>query len=182
MMTIIILLCVFSCSEIKKKECRINFEKSHKINSENIITDLTYSATKKTLVLSVLNLKKETIRFILPKVVFGIPKKTANKKDDNNNIVVKRFIPNVFIIKSISYIGTDSNKKLVDVDSTMQRDEKRLIISLGSKEKFTKELFFDCEKSDKGNYNIYFLEDNDIINLKVIDIQFPKDAILQIIK
>lgn len=103
-----------------------------------------------------------------------------NNKASNDNIVIKPYISYVYINKSISYIRNNSNTKVISTDFTMQRNEKYLPVKIGFKEKFIKELYIDCKKSDIGNYMIYFLTKNDPKNDKVIQIQYPQNAILRI--
>lgn len=174
-----ITLGMYSCSDVHKNECKlISLEKKYNKNQENPIIDLSYNINKKTIELSVLNLRKDSVVFTLPKLNFVLME--PNNKASNDNIVIKPYISYVYINKSISYIRNNSNTKVISTDFTMQRNEKYLPVKIGFKEKFIKELYIDCKKSDIGNYMIYFLTKNDPKNDKVIQIQYPQNAILRI--
>lgn len=177
---------IYSCSNINKNDnkCKvIKLEKKYNRNQENLIIDLNYNTNKKTIDLSILNLGKDSIVFTLPKLNFVLIENNNNNNNNNINkddIVIKPYIPYVHISKSISYIKKDSNIKNISVDFTMQRNEESLPIKIGFKEKFIKELYIDCKKSDIGDYMIYFLAKNNSNNDRTIQIQYPQGSILKI--
>lgn len=176
---IITILCIYSCSNINKNECKtIELEKKQSKNQENLIIDLNYNVNKKTMELSVLNLRKDSILFKLPKMNFVLIEN--NNKINKDDVVIKAYIPYVYINESISYIKKDSIIKIITKDYSMQRNEESLPIKIGYKEEFIKELSIDCKKSDIGNYMIYFLVKNNSENDKTIKIKYPQGAILKI--
>ncbi|MGC5744483.1 hypothetical protein [Chryseobacterium sp. NFX27] len=183
-MIIIILittLLLFSCSEKPKQkyeQCDI-FLKNFEINeNNNLKINNNYNENK--LKFSLYNISSDTVKFIPPKIVFGI---IEDKTNSENDIVVKPYIPQISIKKVIFYIKDELNNiKLISIDSSIQRDEDWKVVSLPPKEKFVKELFLDCKISDAGTYKVYYLEDSRLKNKTTQKIKYPTDIILQIKK
>ncbi|UKB84342.1 hypothetical protein LF887_01420 [Chryseobacterium sp. MEBOG06] len=178
---ILLIIALGICSCTNKNECKaITLEKKYIGNQEDLIIDLNYSTDKKAINLSILNVGKDSIVFTLPKLNFVLIEN--NNKINKDDDVIKPYTPYVHISKSISYIKKGSNIKNISTDFTMQRNEESIPIKIGFKEKFIKELYIDCKKSDIGDYMIYFLAKNNSNNDKLIQIQYPREVILKIKK
>lgn len=176
---VIMTLGINSCSNMNKNECKvITLEKKYNRKQENLIIDLNYNTDKKVIDLSILNVGKDSIVFTLPKLNLVLIEN--NNKINKDDDAIKPYTPYVHISKSISYIKKGSNIKNISTDFTMQRNEESFPIKIGFKEKFIKELYIDCKKSDIGDYMIYFLAKNNSNNDKVIQIQYPQGVILKI--
>jgi hypothetical protein len=189
MITSKLLNLIKSSEEYKKAFPQADWEiiyskKAQDIEWKNIRVSLDYNKERKMLKLSVLNLRKDSLHFLWPKVMFGIPMKDKLNVDKDEDIIIKTHKPGVYINKSISYI----NNRIISIDSTMQRNENISIVNLGPKGEFVKELYLDCEKSDEENYKIYFLEkyialeDDNVKNKNLIPIKYPSNIDLQVIK
>ncbi len=149
-------------------------------NQQIVKVDLNYITDLNVLQLSIVNLKRDTVRFSMPKILFQMEQKKVSKID--KDIIVKSYIPQVFIEKTVSYLYNGFIRKKISSDSTMQREERELTINLPPKERFVKEIFLNCGKSDAGNFLVSFLtkENGDIKN--TIKIKYPVDDILKIDK
>ena len=183
----IILMCavliVSSCSNANQQNCKIVYiDHSQNDDQENLDIDLRYLENKRILELSVLNLGQKVLYFSIPTVMFS-PIKDINENDGNEDVVTKRYIPFVYVSKSICYLQKDNqgSKKIISIDSTMQRNELKEMVRIEHGEKFTKEFYLDCDNSDKGEYEIYFLEKSEKDDA-TIKIRYPEGCVLKVEK
>lgn len=161
----------------------IYFKDFQEKEKSKTIVNLEYRNDKRTLELSVVNLEKDTLVFTLPKLAFSSVKEGKESAVKENNITEKPYINYLFINKTICYIQRESSeqKKIISIDSTMQRHEVGFTIKLGYRDKFVKKLYLDCEKSDRGSYEIQFFEkpmDSSILP----KVHYPRNTILKIEK
>lgn len=174
---LIVIFLILSCSKAQKNHCKqIELKKNFKNYEKDLMVDLKYIENEKILQLSILNKKNDTIIFPLPKLFFYFKKNNTVVKD--SNIVIKEYIPSVFFSKSISYIEKSPVRRIISIDSTMQRNEDKFLVKIGPREKFAKEFYIDCIQSDKGNYMLYFLSKANQKNYKINQINYPQNAML----
>ncbi|HCA07388.1 hypothetical protein [Chryseobacterium sp.] len=175
---LIVIFLILSCSKGQNENyCKqIELQKNFKNYEKDLTVDLKYFENEKILQLSILNKKHDTIIFPLPKLFFNLRKSNTVVRD--SNIVIKEYIPSVFFSKSVSYIEKLSVRRIISIDSTMQRNEDKLLVKIGPREKFAKEFYMDCRQSDKGNYMLYFLSKANQKKYKINQINYPQNAML----
>lgn len=177
---LIITICLISCeNKTIRKDCIINFEiPEDVINSERIATNLKFD--KNILSISVSNLRKDTLHFAAPYLVFV---KEAIQHDTEESDVVKPFIPNVVTNRVITYRVTKDNKKeTIRIDSSKTRDLEQYEAKLAPKEKLITEYVLNCKESDSERYKVYFFESNKFESDKYMKIKYPENAYLEIKK
>lgn len=181
----IVILTLISCSKTPIKHnkiCCITFTNQKFENEDqNLKTALVFDSKNNKLIFSLCNLYPKDIYFTPPKIIFM--SMDYNNENFDKSIVVKPYINQIIADKILISITNDSKKKnIIEIDSSMQRNDLPIIIKLKSKEIYTKEFELNCKKSDSGSYKISFLNRTIDYDRKVIKIGYPQNAIINIRK
>jgi len=177
---------MISCSEGKKEQvsaCNISLttENISKIDyNENLNVDIFINKGNR-LIFSYYNSSDKNIYLIPPKLIFEILEE--KRVDTDKNVIIKPYIKQIVIDKIYtSFIDNSKKKRIIDVDSTMQRNYISKIVELAPKEIYMKEFELNCNKSDSGRYKILFFEKGSVDDSKIIKIKYPENMIVSIIK